>query len=148
MNRENVQRVIDWLRAGAPEAIFTMHYSLHEVSILDEYDQERLAPSEQAKTTNCGSVCCIGGYAAQLAGVTPHNNDGNWTNIQDKALEFFGIDTESIFHIQWMMPVFSPDLAPLRCTPQEAADALERWADQDDVNFNPWPPKANSDDPA
>lgn len=139
MNRENVQRVIDWLRAGAPEAIFTMHYSLHEVSVLDEWDHGRLAPSEQAKTPHCGSVCCIGGYAAQLGGMTARNNSGSWSPIQDKALEFFGVDTDTDpYQIPWMLPVFNPGFAPLRCTPQEAADALERWANQDNIAFNPW----------
>ena len=148
MNRENIDKVIDWLNRGAPEVVFSMRYSLSPIEDTDVEDMEDdgdgdgyygLAPSEQAKVDNqsCGSVCCIAGAAAQFNGLTP-GNYSSWFKVQEQALQFFGVRPVGI--IPRILPVFDPRLAPPNCDPITAAAALQRWADNTpfDIAFNPW----------
>lgn len=141
MNRENIDKVIDWLNRGAPEVIFSMHYDLVWLNDLnfDAEDHPHLAPSEQVKFRNntCGSVCCIAGAAAQFNGLTP-GNYSSWFKVQEQALQFFGVRPVGI--IPRILPVFDPRLAPPNCDPITAAAALQRWADNTpfDIAFNPW----------
>lgn len=148
MNHDNINKVIDWLNRGAPEAVFSMKYALRPIDDTwvgdpDDEDYQELAPSERAKIGNnsCGSVCCIAGAAAQFDGVSPTDPAYNaWSPIQDRALSYFGINPRDHERLPWMLPVFDPDLAPNNCSPQQAAEALARWAAHADKNitFNPW----------
>lgn len=133
---QNIQQVIDWLNQGAPHSVFSMSRSLVYQDSDDLEDIHQFAPSEYEKLTqdSCGSVCCIAGAAAQFDGATPVDNSG-WVYLQERALKFFGKPTATRF---FMLPVFDPGLAPKPCTPQQAAEALKRWASQPDVEFNPW----------
>ena len=139
MNRENIDKVIDWLNRGAPEVVFSMHYDLVWLDDLhfDDEDHRRLAPSEQVKVNTCGSVCCIAGAAAQFNGLTP-GNYSSWFKVQEQALQFFGVRPTGI--IPRILPVFDPHRAPPNCDPITAAAALQRWADNTpfDIAFNPW----------
>ena len=140
MNRENINKVIDWLKAGAPHAVFCMDYALVSINHLDEDDEYILANSEYQKlmAEDCGSVCCIAGAAAQFGGASP-TEDRTWFEIQALALKFFGIDPSEAEGMP-MLRVFDPECAHSNCTPQQAAEALELWANQQDfdINFNPW----------
>lgn len=142
---QNVQAVIDWLNKGAPEMAFSMHYSLRDLNelndFLDDDDDEEFSPRELQKATDgsCGSVCCIAGAAAQFDGVKPTDPAyDSWGPLQDRALSYFGVKKPE--DCPWMLPVFDPDYAPPRCTPQQAALALERWANQPvfNITFDPW----------
>lgn len=148
MNHENINKVIDWLNRGAPEYVFSMRHALTTVSDTDltetdedEYGYWSLAYSERNKVTaGCGSVCCIGGAAAQFDGMKPGDYQ-DWTEVQDRALKYFGIKRPT--NCPRMLAVFDPDLAPANCRPKQAAEALKIWASQSpeefDINFNPWP---------
>lgn len=143
MNRENIQTLINWLEAGAPEVVFSMYEGLTSVEALNftegSVHQIVLSDSEKQKINSghCGSVCCIAGAAALLTGVSiPAYEDYYWSDIQSKALEYFGLPPTNIP----MLPVFDPVEAPENCSPQTAAKALQIWADQPDfkIDFNPW----------
>ena len=142
MNRDNINKVIDWLNKGAPEVVFSMTYSNIQTKDLSvpENDTYSFSPTELEKILNggCGSVCCIAGAAAQFSGMPPSDTH-NWSEVQDQALEYFGIDPDG--YTPWMLPVFDPNYAPSPCPPQIAAQALELWANHahSDPTFNPWP---------
>jgi hypothetical protein len=147
MNFDNINKVIDWLEQGAPEFVFSMRYGLtkvEETDLLDEDDDqyETLAMSQKEKLdAGCGSVCCIGGAAAQFDGMKPGDQYEGWWDIQTRALKYFGIPFDE--HTPWMLAVFDPDCAPEQTGPKAAAKALKRWADHvaqnpTDINFNPW----------
>lgn len=61
MNLENLNTVALWLEAGAPEHRFSMSYAL--ASFDREIYPDELSKDQRDKP-NCGTVCCIGGYAA------------------------------------------------------------------------------------
>lgn len=146
MNHENINKVIDWLTRGAPEYVFSMRHALTTVSDThltetdnDEYGYWSLAYSERNKVTaGCGSVCCIGGAAAQFDGMKLGEYE-DWTDVQDRALKYFGVTKP--YNCPWMLAVFDPGLAPYKVSPQQAAEALKIWASQSpfDITFNPWP---------
>lgn len=143
MNHDNINKIIEWLNRGAPEYVFSMRHGLTALSDTDlmetddeEYGYWTLSYSERNKVTaGCGSVCCIGGAAAQFDGATP-GEYVDWTEIQDRALKYFGVKKPE--HCAWMLPIFDPDRAPEKTTPQKAAEALKLWANQSDIYFNPW----------
>lgn len=141
-NFENINKVIDWLNRGAPEVAFSMTYSNITSKGLPVYedDTDTFSPTELEKLLNggCGSVCCIAGAAAQFSGMPPSENPA-WSDIQARALEYFGFDHDE--DTPWMLPVFDPDYAPSPCSPQFAAQALELWAKyaKEDIAYNPWP---------
>lgn len=151
-NFENINKVIDWLNRGAPEVIFSMRYSLHPIEDTDvenkDYPDDNegyyaLAYSQRQKVDagGCGSVCCIAGAAAQFDGAKPDDHGYTlWSSIQDRALQYFGINPKDYDDLPWMLPVFDPHLAPPNCDPITAAAALKRWADNTpfDIAFNPW----------
>lgn len=150
MNHENINKVIDWLNRGAPEVIFSMKYALRTIDDTDVEDKDypednegyyALAYSQRQKVDagGCGSVCCIAGAAAQFDGAKPDQYD-EWSPVQKRALQYFGINPEDYDDLPWMLPVFDPDLAPDNCGPLTAAKALKLWAEHadKDITFNPW----------
>lgn len=150
MNHDNINKVIGWLHRGAPEVIFSMKYALRTIDDTDVEDKDypddnegyyALAYSQRQKVDagGCGSVCCIAGAAAQFDGAKPDDYD-EWSHVQKRALEYFGINPEDYDRIPWMLPVFDPDNAPDNCDPSTAAKALKLWAENTPFNitFNPW----------
>ena len=136
-NFENINKVIDWLNRGAPEVVFSMHYSNvpYDSLLIDADDTDRFSPTELEKALkgNCGSVCCIAGAAEQFSGM-PATENPDWSTTQARALKYFGLPPAEL----WMLPVFDPHMAPEPCSPQLAAKALALWA-KHNITFNPWP---------
>ncbi len=138
MNYENLNKLIDWLEAGAPHRVFSMTISNLPIDQV-HYGDISLSASERRKFGNpdCGSVCCIAGAAAEFGGMKPGAYE-DWCDVQNAALEYLGIDPSSTD--MWMLPVFDPEFAPSSCSPQQAAAALKRWAENQPFHpeFNPW----------
>jgi hypothetical protein len=135
MNTENIQTVVDWLEAGAPHSVFSMHHGLLATSIVWDLDFDGIPPDQLDKVDDCGTVCCMAGAAAQFGGLKPAD-DRSWSVLQNAALSYFGLPPTSCH----MLPVFNPHGAPPFCSPQRAAVALKLWAEQAETNpnFNPW----------
>ncbi len=133
-NIENLKRLKGWLEAGAPHASFNMHEGL--IVTTDDADPE------------CGTVCCIAGAAKLMA----HAKEGEvfpplkkqveltmsggawWDEVRDEALRFLGLEHQATPHPnggpKWYgHPLFSTDLAPAKCTPKQAAQAVQNVID-------------------
>lgn len=142
VNRENLQKLIDWLDAGAPHFIFDMRTDLESYYVQDL--SERLFQQVEAKGIGeCGTVCCIAGWAAQQMGVKPEH-DFVWQTIRNKALQFFGLgEPKSAMSLDYRdpdwfgHPLFNSILAPHDCTPEQAAKAARRVL-EDPADPNPW----------
>lgn len=147
MNYQNLAHLTSWLKQGAPEHLFTMQVAVAPSNTLpdDSWDfyQTNDASEDQLskKKTDCGSVCCIAGAAAQFRGhYTPEKlAHKDWSVIQSEALEYLGLNPSKAE--MRMIPLFDPDEAPHGCSPAQAAEALEIWAPHaamGNLDFNPW----------
>ena len=125
MHLKAMEELATWLEDGAPHVIFDMHHGL--ISYLDlEYDDDIERASLQLDKPgvgDCGTVCCIAGYAAYLDGVREKDNLV-YDAIADRALYALGLERDP--HDAYLHPLFNPDLAPYDCTPQQAAVAVRR----------------------
>lgn len=123
MNLEKLATLANWLDDGAPHVVFDMDIPNELIGDAAIYrDPETIERYEiEAKQKNlgdCGTVCCIAGYAVHLAGEAGEK-DSSWDDVQSKALSILGLTTDGEDH-----PLFNPLLAPENCTPQEAAVAV------------------------
>lgn len=124
MNLEHLEQVALWLEDGCPHVIFHMKESLStyrpEVDVLTRAPHE----SQLEKLNTCGTICCIGGYAAQLAGIKPTTMDApNWSNIRQTALEY--LDLPWSRENFWVgHDLFDHNKAPRPCSPAQAARAV------------------------
>lgn len=119
-----------------------------------ETTPEKLSEAEDYLNENgCGTVCCIAGAAmlmnrAKEEGITslfpsPEQQREfsveDWELLRDEALRFLGLEragvpekhdedsdkTDGKLNISWFgHELFSPDLCPKDCTPQQAAQAV------------------------
>lgn len=133
MNIEALEKLAEWLEAGAPELVFNMDYGIVSEDGLDL--EEMLVETGQTGLGGCGSVCCIAG-AAYLMSIAPEGSmfpdlntqiqfqEEYWHIIAGGALTFLGLPPgrDDFFHHD----LFSSDLAPYNCTPKQAAVAVRR----------------------
>lgn len=131
MNEQEFDRLINWLDCGAPEHLFSMHFSWHRYSAYSrQFDDVAL---ERKAKPRCGSICCIAGYLDQ-----GETDNSDWHSMQSNALRKLGLPPTRIS----MIPLFDPDCALNSPTPQQAADAVRRFRDHyrvhKDLEFNPW----------
>lgn len=140
VNRANL---IDFFDQGAPHFDFGMDRGL----VVSTYHA-----SEVPNT--CGSAGCIAGAAfvmwlktlepsyraeivkkaAKTADLLDPKEDPtvefDYTMVRDGALEFLGLElTQHDGYMQFGHPLFSPGLAPRKCTAADAAEALRRTFD-------------------
>lgn len=119
MNIQNLNRVAEWLEAGAPHVIFNMLVGIGNVDELIDVSGH----------SDCGTVCCIAG-AAQLMSVAPEGQEfpdietqiqmqqnADWADTEEVALEWLGLQDDSLFSFHQ---------APDNCTPLQAAAAVRR----------------------
>lgn len=139
MNLGNLEQLAQWLEAGAPHVMFNMNVG----RLRGDVALEEGLPHYNATTYNftsgvgdCGTVCCIAGYAAHAASnfmPLSKEEEENWLETREKALEFLGLprrepapgsirdfDGSDFFG----HALFSNDEAPHDTTPQEAAIAV------------------------
>lgn len=153
MNVANLEKLRDWLLAGAPEVYFSMSCGFGTVKGMSGF--EKLQASKDLAATEvknksglgeCGTICCIGGAAYQFSfeeqyGKKPDAEDDlSWDDIQNRALNWLGLDwtyneDEDESEIGDMHPLFEPTFAPVGCTPQEAAAAVQNVIDFDDPRW-------------
>jgi hypothetical protein len=113
LNLKNCQRLLNWLDAGAPHALFDMSLGFCTV---EDYDLEDVHNQIETKGLGeCGTVCCIAGMAAAMAndGINPSSQ--MWETIQHEAQMFLDLPSPTLFNHR---------LAPKNCTAQQAAQAL------------------------
>lgn len=128
MNRDKLERLAEWLEAGAPHALFDMQYGY--VSNTSDPDLfENLVPDSEPE---CGTVCCIAGAAFMLEGRTLTLREDNWEPVRDEALKILGLPNRGTYMGH---ELFDPSLAPQECRPQDAAKAVRRVM----VGRKPWP---------
>lgn len=142
LNIENCNKLLEWLDAGAPHAVFDI--SVGNMRVFERKDDAGeirnswVAEQVEAKGVgDCGTVCCIAGAAAALSEgdiSTPIQSD-DFEVIATSALNFLGIEEQEDPADRYMLhDLFDPDLAPYNCTPQQAATALRRVM----VGEEPW----------
>lgn len=140
-NLEHLEELASWLEAGAPHVAFYMHAGLGIVSDVIEYGGN--VPEVEINKPGvgkCGTVCCIGGAAYQMAtgtmGEKPkieqYSGEYNWEDVRYEALKWLGLKDSGMHHFGH--DLFSCDLAPEGCTPQQAAAAVRRIM----VGKRPW----------
>lgn len=139
MNLENFKTLTDWLEAGAPERAFSMNHGTRPTETLDECDLRSYPHVAQQleKKEDCGSVCCLGGYAYQQETGDMGHEYLAWDVIQGAALDWLGLSNPERIH---MIALFEPDYAPEHCTPEQAALAVKDFIANSggDVAYNPW----------
>ncbi|MDX5412799.1 MAG: hypothetical protein LPK02_07105 [Rhodobacterales bacterium] len=128
MNIERLTQLAEWLEDGAPHIVFNMHHGAETVAdIFNHYGYEEdlinaVTIQRDAKGLgDCGTVCCIAGYAAtQIAKKTPEELY-SWQVTRDVALRALDLP----YIEDWYgHPLFNSHLAPENCTPQQAAQAV------------------------
>lgn len=125
MNMDNLEQLAQWLEAGAPHVVFNMSYYIAELDEVGTDYEERAfrIESDQKGLGDCGTVCCIAGYAAKMKCKKTANS--SWPETRDAAINILGLehkhDAGGMGH-----DLFDPDLAPSNCTPQQAAAAVRR----------------------
>ena len=142
INVENCNKLLAWLEAGAPHAVFHMRFSngpIENVCSIEDLRTYYPSAYQQVEAKGigaCGTVCCIAGAAAGMAsGDIAKPLDEGWHDVTDKALKFLGIKRQSNPVDSWMIhDLFDPFLAPENCTPQQAAQALRNVMEGKD----PW----------
>lgn len=145
MNLENLEKLAQWLEAGAPEAVFSMNVGLAPAD-QDTIDTETayvsinhmITETGQTGKGACGSVCCIAGASALMSmnddnpdGLFPsfkrqseiHRTRGGWGHNKREALYFLGLDNNDC---HFGHDLFDSDLAPDNCTPAQAAVAVRK----------------------
>lgn len=150
MNIERLEQMRDWLNDGAPHVIFDMSFgnesfqdAINEMD-LEGYDLKDIAEVEadpgseleRAKSLliqrnekgigSCGSVCCIAGYAVQAFGTKEEKNLVAWYSVASLAMGMLGLESNNSWYFH---DLFSNELAPDNCTPQQAAQAVQNVID-------------------
>ncbi len=128
MNLENLAQLRDWLKYGALDVKFDMRTGL------------RLVKLDPEAETACGTVCCIGGAAHWMSQGMPtptemitlnrdnlvdglfHKDMVSWEHLAPEALRWLGLPDNGGF---MKHDLFDPDLAPYKCTPRQAARAVQ-----------------------
>jgi hypothetical protein len=134
MNVQNLERVAEWLEAGAPHVVFDMKIgiadlrndgSIEEASVYDT--AEEYLDAKGVTNNTCNTVCCIAGAALMLAEADPVTGwpslstetgiqkINGWIGVQETAARWLGISSYDLF---------SFELAPSSCTPAQAAVAV------------------------
>lgn len=146
MNVERLEQMALWLEDGAPHVVFNMNYSGNNVQELYDdrvgYNEEvaKFMVERDAKGLGeCGSVCCIAGYALHAFGTKTEKDriGSSWDATGKYALKAFDLPEGQTTNDRWMYhDLFDPALAPEECTPQQAAQAVRNviagkapWAD-------------------
>lgn len=141
MNIENFNKAIDFLEAGAPERAFSMNHATGFIHEIQEDLDEGFFPhitDQLAVKKDCGSVCCIAGWAYQQRTGRAGGYHVEWHEVQAEAIDFFGLPKEA--KEVGMLALFDPEHAPDGCTPEQAAVALRDFRDNwnGDFNYDPW----------
>lgn len=142
LNVENCNKLLEWLDAGAPHAVFDITVgNMRVIERKDDNGEIRNSwVAEQVETKgvgDCGTVCCIAGAAAALkeGDISTPIPSVDFEVIATSALNFLGIEEQEDPEDKYMLhDLFDPDLAPYNCTPQQAAAALRRVM----VGEEPW----------
>lgn len=132
MNKERLTQLAEWLDAGAPHVVFDMGtgnepvsdvlHSLEEEGDEDRYDAI-IYENDKKGLGDCGTVCCIAGYAVQAFGTEEQKNKHYWINTMEDALDLLDLPRRHVStHIGHALFDFA--LAPADCTPQQAAQAV------------------------
>jgi hypothetical protein len=141
MNLENLEKLAQWLEAGAPHVIFDMNVGVCPLTDQDVYDQtdyltlQEYIDAHPNPTPDCGTACCMAG-AAYLMSQAPEGQlfpsleaqakmTTLWTSIRNTAADFLGLH---ISQERWWVghELFDQSLAPNNCTPAQAAAAVRR----------------------
>lgn len=125
MNIEKLNELAKWLDQGAPHIVFNMNHGqirLDDLGAPDNLDGDYDLSIKIAKSKglgDCGTVCCIAGYAAFLE----NKIHFDWPGTRNTALRIFDLprNGEYMGH-----DLFDQDLAPEDCTPEQAAVAVRR----------------------
>ncbi len=127
MNIDNCKELLAWLDAGAPHAVFDMHFDNISLSVFDDMELYQFQDQVDSKGIgSCGTVCCIAGAAAGLAAgdiSKPLSEYGSWSETQNTALNWLGLPKGNERHGH---DLFDPTQSPEDCTPAQAAEALRR----------------------
>lgn len=134
--KDNALRLIEWLMLGAPHTLFHIEHGSRPAGTLYLEDVFRGAYLAGTVTSDqvdpkCGSVCCIGGAAAQMSVGdfgSPYSktHDWDWVDIQDEAFHFLGMDPEDANEAVW--GIFEPGNWTYPPSGQKAAAALVAYS--------------------
>ena len=135
MTMNKLNELARWLEAGAPHIIFNMREGI-------DYDPFERIPEiikDQVGVGECGTTCCIAGYAVSLENnkfsIKPNSYHPAWPEVRDQALKILGLPNDHSNHMGHAL--FDFRLAPDRCTPQQAAQAVRRMISNPRTK-NPW----------
>lgn len=136
LNIDKLTQLARWLDAGAPHVIFDMREGI-------DYDPFERIPEiikDQVGVGECGTTCCIAGYAVSLENnkfsIKPNDYHPAWPDVRDQALKILGLP-EQKNSANMGHALFDFRLAPPRCTPQQAAQAVRRMISNPRTK-NPW----------
>jgi hypothetical protein len=137
MNIDKMTQLAIWLEAGAPHIIFNMREGID----VDPYERIPEIIKDQVGVGECGTTCCIAGYAVSLEknqfSLHPiHGNGPAWCDVRDDALRILGLPLQKD-HGGMGHALFDFRLAPKDCTPQQAARAVRRMISNPRTR-NPW----------
>jgi len=138
MNMQALEELAQWLEAGAPHVKFNMDMGRVNEMDLDESGWEDYTNKATYQFTSgmgdCGTACCIAGYAAHIVNnfMTPKEGEWeNWGNTRDTALKALGLSPEDCDMYEggeasvWYGHIlFDNGACPADTTPQEAAIAV------------------------
>lgn len=138
MNLKNLETLAQWLEAGAPHQNFTMEYALNLTEDIEDEPEFFLDQRGQTLDTDCGTVCCIAGAAFLMSKapegqmlpdpetqVTLVRRYPHWNTLEKEALEWLGLEAQYP-DASFQHDLFDPNMAPPRCTPRQAAEAVRR----------------------
>lgn len=131
MNNQTFDHLLNWLEAGAPGYLFSMHFAWTDYS---DGEPQRFShiQAEHKRKPECGTICCIAGFLDQ------GENENNWDEVQKNALRKLGLPHA----LHYMIPLFDPSSAGHPPTPKQAAEAVRRFRDHyaihKDILFDPW----------
>lgn len=140
MNELYIKNLLDWLDAGAPHTSvepvgFDMRHGNTSTKNFDWRDDPETARRPEA-VPECGTLCCIGGALYLMTKAPegrifprhPERWPDSWDTIERTAADILGLpynDLGTPFQIE----LLDPGMAPVGCTPQQAAEAVRRVLD-------------------
>lgn len=120
MNRGNVQKLLDWLEAGAPERTFNM-----DVWIDDLGD----------KPNWCGTTCCMAGWCSQQVQTIEEYWSDLYRSASDVATEWLGLTDADAYRL--FRAISSNGQLPLRnITAAQAAIVVRNLLETGEVNWD------------
>lgn len=129
MNIEKMTELAEWLEKGAPHVRFDMRSGI-------EIDHTSVVGQGE-----CGSVCCIAGFAVQMTKgsfkINYRHGSPPWWEVRDRALEILGLPRTDEYDRHIGHALFDFKMAPKNCTPQQAAQAVRRMISNPRTR-NPW----------